>query len=136
MPHDALGIPSRRQRFETEARAIRRAPRGRDGTGDPSRPRVPNLRRVAGCDSRRRHDAGGARRICAGDWVVALVPLMGADSWFNPLALLDLKTGRSSRLAGDGASDLISAAWTRDGQVVAIRQGLNATIWKFTPASK
>ena len=64
---------------------------------------------------------------------VMVAPMMAADSWFNPLALVDLKSGRSTRLAGDGASDLVSAAWTPDGQIVALRQGLNATIWTFTP---
>jgi hypothetical protein len=64
---------------------------------------------------------------------VMVAPMMAADFWFNPLGLVDLKSGRSTRLAGDGASDLISAAWTSDGQIVALRQGLNATIWTFTP---
>jgi hypothetical protein len=64
---------------------------------------------------------------------VMVAPMMAADSWFNPLGLVDLKSGRSTRLAGDGASDLVSAAWTSDGQIVALRQGLNATIWTFTP---
>ncbi len=62
-----------------------------------------------------------------------LVPLNVADSWFNPLALLDLKTGRITRLAGDNASDLHSATWTPDGGIVASRLGLVSTIWKFTP---
>jgi hypothetical protein len=64
---------------------------------------------------------------------VMVAPMMAADSWFNPLGLVDLKSGRSTRLAGDGASDLVSSAWTPDGQIVALRQGLNATIWTFTP---
>jgi hypothetical protein len=65
-----------------------------------------------------------------------LMPLNVADSWFNPLALLNLQTGRVTRLAGDNASDLPSAAWTRDGGIVAIRLGLVSTIWKFTPETK
>jgi len=39
-------------------------------------------------------------------------------------ALLDLKTGRIRRLAGDNASDLHSATWTPDGGIVASRLGL------------
>jgi len=27
---------------------------------------------------------------------------------------------------------VVSAAWTRDGQIVALRVGINATIWTFT----
>jgi hypothetical protein len=65
-----------------------------------------------------------------------LVALNVADSWFNPLALLDLKTGRITRLAGDNASDLHSAAWTPDGGIIANRLGLVSTIWKFTPQGK
>jgi hypothetical protein len=61
-----------------------------------------------------------------------LVSLNVADSWFNPLAQLDLKSGRISRLAGDGVSDLHSGAWTRDGGIVASRTGLVSAIWKFT----
>jgi hypothetical protein len=67
---------------------------------------------------------------------VMVASLMSADSWFNPLALVDLTSGRSTRLAGDGANDLVSAAWTTDGQIVALRQGLNATIWTFTRNSQ
>jgi len=37
-----------------------------------------------------------------------LVSLNVADSWFNPLAQLDLKTGRITRFAGDGVGDLHS----------------------------
>lgn len=65
-----------------------------------------------------------------------LVALNVADSWFNPLALLDLKTGRITRLAGDNASDLHSPAWTPDGGIIANRLGLVSTIWKFSPQSK
>jgi len=65
-----------------------------------------------------------------------LVSLNVADSWFNPLAQFDLKTGRITRLAGDGVSDLRSGAWTRDGGVVASRTGLVSAIWKFTPDDK
>jgi len=65
-----------------------------------------------------------------------LVTLNVADSWFNPLALLDLKTGRITRLAGDNASDLHSPAWTPDGGIIANRLGLVSTIWKFSPERK
>jgi hypothetical protein len=62
-----------------------------------------------------------------------LVSLNLADSWFNPLAQLDLRSGRITRLAGDGVSDLHSAAWTHDGGIVASRLALVSTIWHFTP---
>ena len=65
-----------------------------------------------------------------------LVSLNVADSWFNPLAQLDLKTGRITRLAGDGVSDLHSGAWSRDGGIVASRMGLVSAIWRFIPDDK
>ena len=65
-----------------------------------------------------------------------LVSLTVADSWFNPMAQLDLRSGRITRLAGDGVSDLHSAAWTHDGGFVASREGLVSTIWRFTPEGK
>jgi hypothetical protein len=71
-------------------------------------------------------------RGAIGEDGLMLVPVMSGDSWFKPLALLDLTSGKSTRIAGDGASDLVSAAWTRDGRIVAIRQGLDVRIWTFT----
>lgn len=65
-----------------------------------------------------------------------LVSLNVPDSWFNPLAQLDLQSGRITRLAGDGVSDLHSAAWTSDGGIVASREALVSTIWRFTPDDK
>ncbi len=65
-----------------------------------------------------------------------LAPLNVVDSWFNPLALLDLKSGRMTRFAGDGISDLHSAAWTPGGGIVASREALVSTIWRFTPERK
>jgi hypothetical protein len=31
---------------------------------------------------------------------------------------------------------VVSAAWTRDGQIVALKQGIDATIWTFTRNSQ
>uniref|UniRef100_Q021S6 non-specific serine/threonine protein kinase n=1 Tax=Solibacter usitatus (strain Ellin6076) TaxID=234267 RepID=Q021S6_SOLUE len=62
-----------------------------------------------------------------------LVSLNVADSWFNPLALLDLDSGKVTRIAGDGVSDLHSGAWSRDGRILASRKGMQGTIWRFTP---
>jgi hypothetical protein len=55
-----------------------------------------------------------------------------ADSWFIQLALVDLNSGRTTLLADDGISEVVSAAWTRDGQILALKQGMDATIWTFT----
>ncbi len=58
------------------------------------------------------------------------------DSWLNPLAVLDMPSGKLTRLAGDNASDLHSAAWMADGRIAALRLGAVATIWKFHPEGK
>ncbi len=64
-----------------------------------------------------------------------LVPLAPRDSWFNPAGIIDTATGRITRIPSDNQGDYRSLAWTRDGQVVALKNGLRATIWKFHPAS-
>ncbi len=70
---------------------------------------------------------GGIR--ADGMLAAALLPI---DSWFLQLGLVDLTSGRTTHLPGDGSSEVVSAAWTRDGQIVALRVGINATIWTFT----
>jgi serine/threonine protein kinase len=65
-----------------------------------------------------------------------LVPLAPQDSWFNPPGVLDTATGRVTRIASDNQSDYRSMGWTRDGQVIALRNGLRATLWKFQPAAR
>jgi len=58
------------------------------------------------------------------------------DSWFNHPAILDTATGRITRIPSDNQSDHLSMGWTRDGQVIAVKIGLRATLWKFQPASE
>ena len=62
--------------------------------------------------------------------------LIPADSWFLQLALVDLTSGRTTGLPGDGVSEVVAAAWTRDGEILALKQGVNATIWTFTRNSQ
>ena len=65
-----------------------------------------------------------------------LVSLTLPDSWFNPPALLDMASGRVTRLLNKGLNDYHSLAWMPDGQIVATQQGMRATIWKFAPGVK
>ncbi len=65
-----------------------------------------------------------------------LVPLAPPDSWFNPPAVIDTATGRVTRIPSDNRSDYRSMGWTRDGQVIALKNGLRATLWKFQPVSR
>jgi eukaryotic-like serine/threonine-protein kinase len=65
-----------------------------------------------------------------------LAPLAPRDSWFNPPGVLDIATGRVTRIPSDNQNDYRSMGWTRDGQVIALRNGLRATLWKFQPAPR
>ena len=62
-----------------------------------------------------------------------LTSLLPRDSWFNPPAVVDTLTGRITRIPSDNQSDYQSVGWTPDGQVMALRIGLRATLWKFQP---
>jgi hypothetical protein len=62
-----------------------------------------------------------------------LAPLLLHDSWFNPPAFIDIATGHITRIPSDNLSDYQSIGWTPDGQVMALKIGLRATIWKFQP---
>ncbi len=65
-----------------------------------------------------------------------LVPLAPGDSWFNPPGVIDTATGRITRIPSDNQSDYRSMGWTRDGQVVALKNGLRATLWKFQSVAR
>jgi hypothetical protein len=60
-----------------------------------------------------------------------LVPLL--DSWFNRPGVLDMNTGRVTRLPSDDASDYHAMSWLPDGRIMALHIGLRSTIWKFQP---
>jgi hypothetical protein len=64
-----------------------------------------------------------------------LTPLAPRDSWFNPPAIIDIATGRIVRIPTDHQSDYRSMAWTPSGQVIALMNGLRATLWRFQPLS-
>jgi len=65
-----------------------------------------------------------------------LVPLAPPDSWFNPPGVIDTATGRVTRIPSDNQGDYRSLGWTQDGQVIALKNGLRATLWKFQPAPR
>ena len=45
--------------------------------------------------------------------------LLAVDSWWLRLGLVDLRSGRTTQLPGDGVSEVVWATWTRDGQILA-----------------
>ena len=65
-----------------------------------------------------------------------LAPLLLHDSWFNPPAFIDIASGRITRIPSDNLSDYQSIGWTPDGQVMALKIGLRATLWKFQPTPR
>ncbi|MBZ5582276.1 MAG: protein kinase [Acidobacteriia bacterium] len=65
-----------------------------------------------------------------------LLSLLPVDSWFNPIGVMNLATGLITRQLADNQNDFHTMAWTRDGRIVALKTGLRAAIWKFTPDSK
>jgi len=62
-----------------------------------------------------------------------LFPLQPLDSWFSPIGLIDIATGRVTRIASDDISDYHSMAWLPDGRILALRVGLRSTLWRFQP---
>jgi hypothetical protein len=64
-----------------------------------------------------------------------LAPLAPRDSWFNPPGVIDTATGRITRIPSDNLGDYRSLGWTQDGRVIALKNGLRATVWKFQPAA-
>lgn len=58
--------------------------------------------------------------------------LLAVDSWWLRLGLVDLTAGRTTQVPGDGVSEVLWATWTPDGQILALRLGMDASIWTFT----
>ena len=64
-----------------------------------------------------------------------LVSLTPRGSWFNPLGILDPRTGRIQLVPADELTDHHSGGWTRDGHIIALQRPLHAALWNFTPQS-
>jgi Tol biopolymer transport system component len=60
-----------------------------------------------------------------------LIGLQAPDSWVLDPAVIDLATGRATRIAIDALGDNFSMDWTPDGQVMAAVTGLQSSLWKF-----
>jgi len=60
-----------------------------------------------------------------------LIGLQAPDSWFLDPAVVDVATGRATRIPIDVLGDSFSMAWTPDGQVLAAVTGLQSSLWKF-----
>jgi eukaryotic-like serine/threonine-protein kinase len=62
-----------------------------------------------------------------------LVPMASLDDWFFVPGIIDLATGRMSRITTDQMGDYHSICWMPNGKVAALANELRSTIWKFTP---
>lgn len=62
-----------------------------------------------------------------------LVSLLPTNSWFNPIGVLDLASGRITRTLADPQNDFHTMSWTADGKIMALKMALRAALWKFTP---
>jgi predicted Ser/Thr protein kinase len=65
-----------------------------------------------------------------------LIPLVPKDSWFNPLAILEIASGRVTQFGASPVNDHTTAAWLPDGRIATTEQGLRAALWKFTPEAR
>jgi hypothetical protein len=63
-----------------------------------------------------------------------LMGLQPPDSWFLEPAVIDLATGRATRIPIDVRGDSFNMAWTPDGQILAAVTGLESSLWKFQMA--
>ena len=60
----------------------------------------------------------------------------GGGTNFLSGTVIDTLTGRTKRIPSDNLSDYQSIGWTPDGQVMALKIGLRATMWKFQPVPR
>ncbi len=59
-------------------------------------------------------------------------PLASLDSWFFQPGVVDLATGRMTRIPVDFPGDFHFETWTPDGHLVSWSHELRSTIWKMT----
>jgi hypothetical protein len=62
-----------------------------------------------------------------------LLQLAPRDSWFNPPGILDLVSGRVTRIPFGNRSDHPASVWMSDGRILTMALGLRSSMWKFTP---
>ena len=65
-----------------------------------------------------------------------LAPLASLDDWFFVPGMIDLSTGRMTRIPTDSLGDVHGMGWAPDGQVVVEANELRSAIWKFTPEKR
>jgi WD40 repeat protein len=72
--------------------------------------------------------ANGLRRD--GKLLIGVAP---GDSWFFNPAVLDLASGKLTRVPLNFTGDLLLSGWTNDGRILGFGELMHAHIWRFRP---
>jgi Tol biopolymer transport system component len=65
-----------------------------------------------------------------------LWPLAPVDSWFTVPGIIDINTGRITRIRADPIRDASVVTWTADGRLVGIDRRPLSALWQFEPAGR
>ena len=65
-----------------------------------------------------------------------VAPLLPPNSWYQVPGLVDLATGRTTRIPVDLSGDYLFMAWTRDRQVLAAVAEYRFSLWRFRPGPR
>ena len=65
-----------------------------------------------------------------GELLVSVAP---KDSWFFGLAMVELSTGKITRIPLNYSGDTFYPAWASDGSILVTAETMNAHIWRFRP---
>jgi eukaryotic-like serine/threonine-protein kinase len=65
-----------------------------------------------------------------------LAPLASLDDWYFVPGMIELSTGRMTRIPTDSLGDVHGMAWAPDGQVIVEANELRSGIWRFAPEAK
>jgi eukaryotic-like serine/threonine-protein kinase len=66
----------------------------------------------------------------AGKMLIGVVP---NDSWFFRLGIMDLSSGAVTRIPLNYEADIMLAAWSSEGKIIATATPIRAHIWRFRP---
>ena len=62
-----------------------------------------------------------------------LIGVTPRDSWFFSAAVLDLASGKLTRVPLNFTGDILVCGWTNDGRILAFGELMRAHIWRFRP---
>jgi len=62
-----------------------------------------------------------------------LIGVEAADSWFFNQAVLDVASGKLTRVPLNFTGDILYSGWTNDGRILAFGELMHSHIWRFRP---